>query len=99
MSPKRIQPIKKYNRYDDPGTGKKFYRPTYRGRNIMLAQFPPLGLRFTTASEAQASAKQYEERKRRQIKRFQDEEYRTTILTRYAALLAAAAKVEEENDG
>ena len=99
MSPKGLQLIKKYRRYDDPGMGKKFYRPTYRGRNIMLAQFPPLGLQFTTASEAQASAERYEQQKRRQIKRFQDEEYRTAILTRYAALLAAAVKVEEENDG
>ncbi len=65
----------------------------------MLAQFPPLGLRFTTASEAQASAERYEQQKRRQIKRFQDEEYRTEVLTRYAALLAAVAKTQEENNG
>ncbi len=99
MSPKRIQPIRKYRRYDDPGTGKKVYRPVYRGRDIVLSQFPPISLQYTTASEAQAHAERHEQRKRRQIKRLQKEEYRDKILTRYAALLTVAVKAQEEDDG
>lgn len=99
MSPKRIPPIKKYRRYDLPGTGEKVYRPVYRGRDIVLSQFPPTSLQYTTASEAQAHAERHEQRKRRQIKRFQEEEYRGEVLTRYAALLTIAVAAQEENDG
>ncbi len=98
MSPKRIQPIRKYRRYDVPGTGEKVYRPVYRGRDIVLSQFPPVSLQYTTASEAQAHAERHEERKRRQIKRLQEEEYRGKILTRYAALLASAVAAQETDE-
>lgn len=99
MSPRGLRPVKKYRKYLDP-TGKKVYRPVYRGRDIILSRFPPLILEYSTASEAQTSAERHERQKRRQMKRFQNEDYRTKVLTRYATLLTiAAAKAEEENDG
>lgn len=93
-----LQPIKNYRRYTEPSTGKKFYRPTYRGFDIVQSQFPPALWKYTRAQDAQEHAKRHAIRKQLQIARFQDVDYRTAVLTRYAALALIAGKQEEENE-
>jgi hypothetical protein len=93
-----LHPVKKYRRYNDQSTGEKVYRPTYRGIELIWSQFPFLLWQYKRADDAQAHAERHEVRKRLQVKRFQDEDYRTAVLTRYAALMLIAAKQEEENE-
>ncbi len=95
---KGLQPIKKYRRYTEPSTGKKFYRPLYRGFDIVQSQFPPALWEYARAQDAQEHAERHRIRKQRQIARFQDVEYRTAVITRYAALAIIAGKQEEENE-
>ncbi len=93
-----LRPIKKYRKYTEPSTEKKFYRPLYRGLDIVQSQIPPALWQYSRASEAQEHAERHAARKKLQIARFQDEDYRTAVLTRYAALMLVAVKQEEENE-
>ncbi len=92
-----LRPRKKYRKYTEPSTGKKFYRPTYRGIDIVKSQFPPALWQYSRASGAQEHAERHHIRKQLQVARFQDEDYRTAVLTRYAALVRVAVDQEEEN--
>jgi len=95
--PKPIDPLRKYRRYNDIRTGRKFYRPVYRGMDILMQQFPNVAWwQFDKAAEAQTFAERHEIKKRRQIERFQNEDYRKKALIRYAALVAVVTKGEEE---
>ncbi len=93
-----LRPRRKYRKYTEPSTGKKFYRPLYRGIDIVQSQFPPALWQYVRASEAQEHAERHQIRKQLQIARFQDEDHRTAALTRYAALALIAGKQEEENE-
>lgn len=95
MSPKALQPIKKYRRYTDPGIGKKTYRPTYRGVELPRTANPPTPWSYDNASDAQAHAERHEVRKQRQVQRLRKEKYRDEVLARYAALLLAQEKQDE----
>ncbi len=96
--PRGLQPIKKYQRYVNYSTGRKFYRPTYRRYDIVQSQFPPAFWEYARANDAQEHAERHAIRKQLQIARFQDVDYRTAVLTRYAALALIAGKREEENE-
>jgi hypothetical protein len=96
--PSVLRPIKKYRKYTDAVTGKKLYCPVYRGIDLPFSRFPPVFWQYTRAEEAQEHAERHELRKRLQIARFQDVDYRTAVLTRYAALLLIAAKQQEEEE-
>ena len=93
---RELRLIKKYRKYKDQSTGRKFYRPTYRGFDSIFSQIPTVLWQYDRAEEAQEHAERHEVRKRLQIARFQDEDYRTDVLTRYAALLLVIAKQQEE---
>ncbi len=95
---KGLRPIKKYRRYKEVSTGEKFYHPLYRGIDIVQSQFPPAFWRYDRASDAQEHAERHAARKKLQIARFQDEDYRTAVLTRYAALVLVTVAQEEENE-
>jgi len=77
--------VKKYIRYIDIATGKKFFVPIYRGREILVTSFPTTKWKHSTATAAQAHAERYAEKKRKQNQRFNDIEYRDKIMVRYAA--------------
>jgi len=94
--------VKHYKRYDDQH-GRKLYCPTYRGRNILLTRFPPTPWLYPTADEAQQHALRHAEKKKKQVKRFNDsDEYRNKVLARYSEVMAAklmeAEKQEEGNE-
>jgi len=98
----KLSGVKHYRRYDDP-SGRKLYCPTYRGRNVLLTQFPPTPWLYSTADEAQQHALRHAEKKKKQIKRFNDnEDYRDKVLARYSEVMAAklmeAEKQEEGNE-
>jgi hypothetical protein len=93
-----LQPVKKYRRYTGYSTREKVYRPLYRGLDIVKSQFPPAFWQYARANDAQEHAERHEIRKRLQIARFQDVDYRTAVLTRYAALALIAGRQEEENE-
>ena len=93
---RELRLIKKYRKYKEQSTGRKFYRPTYRGIDIIFSQFPPILWQYDRAEEAQKHAERHEVRKRLQIARFQDEDYRTAVLTRYAALLLIKEAEQQE---
>ena len=98
----KLSRIKHYKRYDDQ-YGRKLYCPTYRGRNLLLREFPPTPWLYPTADEAQQHALRHAEKKKKQIKRFNDDEdYRDKVLARYSAVMAAklleAEKPEEGNE-
>lgn len=93
---RELRLIKKYRKYKDQSTGRKFYRPTYRGFDIIFSQIPTVLWQYDRAEEAQEHAERHEVRKRLQIARFQDEDYRTAILTRYALLLLIKEAEQQE---
>ena len=89
---------KHYRRYDDQHGGK-LYCPTYRGRNLLFAQVPPTPWLYPTADEAQQHALRHAEKKKGQIKRFNDnDEYRNKILARYSKVMAAKIMEAEKQD-
>lgn len=96
--PRDLRPIKKYRRYTDYSTRKKVYRPVYRGFDIVKSQFPPAFWQYTRANDAQEHSERHEIRKRLQIARFEDVDYRTAVLTRYAALALIAGKQQEKEN-
>lgn len=96
----KLSGVKYYVRYIDR-SGKKIYCPTYRGRDILLTEFPPTRWSYPTADEAQQHALRHAEKKKQQIKRFNDNEnYRDRVLARYSKVMAAKLmEVEEQEEG
>ena len=96
----KLTGVKHYRRYADE-SGKKVYCPTYRGRNILLTNFPPTPRFYPTADEAQQHALRHAKRKKGQIKRFNaDEDYRDKILARYSAMIISKnMELEKQEEG
>lgn len=97
----KLSGIKHYTRYKDQSSGEKRYCPTYRGRALLLTNFPPTLRTYPTADEAQQHAFRHAERKKRQIKRFNDNEaYRDKILARYSAMIISKnMELEKQEEG
>lgn len=81
-----ISPPKKYVRYTSPD-GRKLYAPVYNHSVIMFSTFPAKRWLYTTATEANAHATRYADRKLRQNVRFSDEKYKQRVLERYGKLV------------
>ncbi len=97
----KLSGVKYYTRYIDIRSRKKVYSPTYRGRNILLIEFPPTPWSYPTADEAQQHALRHAKKKKQQIKRFNDnEDYRDKVLARYSAgLTARLMELDEQEEG
>ena len=96
----KLSGVKYYRRYTDH-FGGKLYCPTYRGRNLLLTNFPPTPWLYPTADEAQQHALRHAKKKKRQIKRFNDDgDYRDKILARYSAMIISKGiELEKQEEG
>ena len=61
----------------------------------MLTRFPPTPWMYGRASEAQAHAERYAERKSKQNARFKNKEYRQAVVGRYAHHIFLHTKQEQ----
>lgn len=97
----KLSGVKYYNCYKDRSSGKKLYSPTYRGRDLLLTNFPPTLRTYPTADEAQQHALRHAEKKKGQIKRFNDnEEHRDKVLARYSAMVISKnIELEKQEEG
>lgn len=95
----KLSGVKHYRRYIIQGSEEKLYCPTYRGRNLLKTNFPPTPYLYPTADKAQQHALRHAKRKKRQVKRFNDNEaYRDKILARYSAMIIAKnIELEKQN--
>jgi hypothetical protein len=93
----RIPVNKKYRKFEEPATHRKFYVPLFRGQNVLVTRFPPTPWLYTTAREAQEHAERNEIKKRAQNKRFEsDPDYRGEVMTRYANKIKVWTMEQEE---
>ena len=91
---------KYYTRYNELSTGKKLYCPTYRGRAILMTMIPAKPWFYPTADEAQQHALRHAEKKKQQVRRLNDDDYRDKILARYSRVMAAKiAETEKQEEG